>query len=399
MKRVVCLLVVLLLLISAMPVAYAYEMNDNLAEVFFVLKDLGFSDVAAAAIAGNVYQESRGTPSAVEGGRHGVGIGVFQQGTNYNRQALEDYCSGAEHANHPKVTLRPAVAPKGYTVCNLVRCHVEFSLKDIANRFSWCKWSKNYNTQVQKLSVLSEGVSSGSIPASINVVNSWSGFKEQEDLATAVIQFMCDYETPNASSCFWVGINTLNESSHTQYSFIDSFNERYGVALEIYNTYCTPVVEEEEPVVETVDVVDKPVENAYEESAVMAEPQIENMGNNFNFSMQPLTILETPFFNEDVLTSHFMELSSLRSDWRAASLPKSVSLAHSSAILETESIGFPGMRQVFHCILALAVAVWAYSSLCQFKKGVSSGQIVKISAVNRRALVCIAVIYIFISSF
>lgn len=392
MKRVVCLLVVLLLLICAVPTAYAYEMNDNLAEVFFTLKDLGFSDVAAAAIAGNVYQESRGMPSAVEAGRHGVGIGVFQQGTNYNRQALEDYCSGAEHVNHPKVTLKPAVAPKGYTVCNLVRCHVEFSLKDIANRFSWCKWSKNYNTQVAKLSVLSEGVSSGSIPASINVVNSWSGFKEQEDLATAVIQFMCDYETPNASSCFWVGINTLNESQHTQYSFIDSFNERYVVALEIYNAYCTPVVEEEEPVVESVDAVDNPVENAYEEQFVIIEAPVESIVGTHKLAMLTAPTLSASFLDDNKMISRFKDLATFHSDLHAASTLESSSL-------EPDTKWFSGINNVIRCMFALIAIAWAYSSLYQFREGVIAGKIVKISAVNRRALVCIGVIYIFISTF
>lgn len=257
MKRVVMLFVVLSLCLYLMPSVYAVADNDNLAELFSILKANGFSDVAAAAIVGNVSGESGGNPASVEGGKYGVGIGVFQLGNNTNRQGLEDYCAGVEHDAHQKVTLTPPVSPKSYTVCNRVSCQVEYALKDMASTFSWKKWSSNYNAQVQSLSVLSQGVSSGSIPASISVVNSWSGFKEQSDLKTAVIQFMCDYETPGSTSCFWVGVGSYNDSEDIQRTFVDSVELRYAEAKAVYDKYAGSVwVPVEESVVEEQVEVD-----------------------------------------------------------------------------------------------------------------------------------------------
>lgn len=240
MRRLLCF--IFLALILSVEVCAD---SDDLDEVWRVCKVNGLSDVSASAIVGNVSAESGGSPSFVEAGEYGRGIGVFQQSNNTNRQSLEDYCSQPDHASHPKVTLRPAKAPKAYVVCDVVECQVNATLTEIAATMDNRAWSKNYNTQVVKLSRLAKGVVDGAIPSSIDVVNSWSGFKEQEDLKNAVIQFQCDYETPGATSCFWVGIKSYSNSLETQSNFIKSFTERYSAALKIYEQYhVEPVVVE-----------------------------------------------------------------------------------------------------------------------------------------------------------
>lgn len=204
-----------------------------------ILKEHGLSDVAASAIVGNIAIESAGRTDCVESGRYGGGIGLFQQANNNNRQALEDYCSGVEHISHPKVELRPNRGSKSYVICNTVRCQIEATLKELESTMNARHWSVNYNSQVQALDYLHRAALAGQIPESVDIVSTWDGFCNQTDLFTAVMQFQCDYETPNASSCFWVGINSYSDSLATQANFVSSVNMRYEAAQEIYDKYST----------------------------------------------------------------------------------------------------------------------------------------------------------------
>lgn len=244
--------------------------NDNLADAFAMLKNEGLSDVAAAAIVGNIAQESGGDPACVELGKNGKGIGIFQLSNKWNRQTLVEYCAGPEHINHQKVTLSPGNGEQSFTVCNSVRCQIEATLPGIKSTLNSRSWTSYYNSQVDVLEVLNQGVVSGQLPQSISVTNSWKGFCAQTDLRTAVLQFMCDYETPGVTKCFWVGIDSYSDAEDIQNGFISSFNYRYSAALRAYNAYSGKSLPLPEPVIEVV-VTPEPVE----EVVVIEEPVME----------------------------------------------------------------------------------------------------------------------------
>lgn len=253
-------LILLMSLVGVLLASTCYGVvcsNDNLAGIYMILKEEGLSDVAASAIVGNIAQESGGDPACVEVGPKGKGIGIFQLSNDYNRQTLVDYCAGPEHANHPKVTLTPGSGDTSYTVCNRVRCQVLATLPGIKSTLNNRSWSGFYNSQVQSLEVLNSGVVSGQLPASVSVSNSWKGFCNQKDLQTAVLQFMCDYETPGVSKCLWVGLDSYSDDPEVQQGFISSFTYRYSAARRAYNNYRGKDIVFEESVEEVI--IEEPV--------------------------------------------------------------------------------------------------------------------------------------------
>lgn len=271
-RRLVSLFLLCVLALQCLGVTYVGDAaceTSNLAEAYRVLKANGLSDVSASAIVGNISSESGGDPACVESGPKGKGIGLFQL-SNDNRQYLEDYCAGEEHATHPKVVLSPENAPKSYEVCNVVSCQIEAMLPAIASTINARNWSGYYNTQVQELEVLAQAVVEGALPAAVDVTTTWKGFKAQTDLMTATLQFQCDYETPSVTSCFWVGLSSYKDTEEIQNGFIGSFQSRYNAALTAYNTYSGKKIEPQvipvvlpivvpEPVVEEVVIEEVPV--------------------------------------------------------------------------------------------------------------------------------------------
>lgn len=253
MRRLVTALLFVILALQISYVGKASCSEDNLAEVFRVLKENGLSDVAACAIVGNAAAESGGSPHCVESGARGRGIGVFQQSMNANRQALEDYCARPEHMSCPKVVLSPAKADKSYIVCDVVECQVLAALNEFASTMNGRSWSKNYNDQVIELEALAQAVTDGVLPESLDIVNSWEGFKQQDDLFAATVQFQCDYETPGSTNCMWVGIRGFSDSLEAQYNFISSITLRYQEAISAYERFVGPlrIVDD---IVEEVDV-------------------------------------------------------------------------------------------------------------------------------------------------
>lgn len=327
MKRIFLILVTVILLISTTPCVFAASGNTGLGEVYRVLKAHGLSDVATAAIVGNVARESGGNPAAVEGGKYGVGIGVFQLGNDWNRQGLEDYCATEEHAQHEKVTLEPPKSPKAYTICNVVSCQVNKSVPDFKSTMNWRQWSSNYNQQVQELPLLATAVEEGRIPASISVTNSWKGFLDQQDLMAAVIQFMCDFETPSATSCMWVGINTYNDSEATQQAFIDSVTLRYNAAVSAYEKYASTPLVSLEKIAAEVPLIEVPVaDEIVEEPVEEPEPELVKLGTKdvdiataVYTSSEPEIIVETIPVDLSVYTQKDDSASMIRSAVMVAS--------------------------------------------------------------------------------
>lgn len=274
MRRLVAVLLCFMLLsVSAFATS---RNNSNLMEAFYTLCDQGLSEVAAAAMCGNISGESNGSPTCVEGGSGGRGIGVFQQSNDANRQELENYCAGSEHDGHEKVTLSPGNAPKSYVVCNRVDCQVKASLSGIAPTMNARKWSKNYNSQVESLPLLHQAAVDGLIPEHIDVANSWEGFKSQTNLKAAVIQFLCDYETSGETRCFWVGNDGYRDSEDAQQKFIDCFAIRYGAAKEVYEAGAGVKIEDRPVIRHQEVVVAEPVEVIGDEQVCTAVAEMSD---------------------------------------------------------------------------------------------------------------------------
>lgn len=240
-------LLILVLVVSNITYIGEVQCEDNLAVIYTLLKGYGFTDITAAALVGNVCGESGGNPACVEkNGKTylGKGIGICQW-SNDDRLWLEDYCATPEHDGHTKDYLKPdnrhSSRPKGYFVCLHVECQLAFALLDkpesIAHRLRTYTWSKYYNSQVAKLSVLSQAAKDGKIPQSLNLVHNIDGWKALSSLEAAVIQLLCDFYTPNSTQCFWVGNPGLKEDTGTQNSFITAYNTRLGYAKNALEKY------------------------------------------------------------------------------------------------------------------------------------------------------------------
>lgn len=238
--RFICAVLAVLMLISTVLPQRIYVVHaaeEDLRNVYACLTSLGLSDVAAAAIVGNAAGESGGRTDAVEHNNAGTGkgIGIFQWSTG-NRDDLVDYCAGSDHSGHEKVTLTPDVGGS-FTVCNRTDCQVAFMIKNAASTMDGRHWSRNYNDKVSSLSVLKQGAADGKIPSSVNITSSWDGFKSQTSLEYATIQFLCDYETPSSTKCFWVGNSGYSETDSTQNSFLSSYNTRFTHAKTAFDSY------------------------------------------------------------------------------------------------------------------------------------------------------------------
>lgn len=231
--RIVSLLLAMFLVISHFNfVGIVHCDEESLKNIFAALRASGFSEIAAAATVGCVYGESNGRPDTVEvrsdGGGKGIGI---MQWSNEDRGYLADYCAKSEHSGHEKVTLKPAVGrSQGYTICNRIDCQLAFWMtEDLKPRLNGYHWSKNYNSQVQKLSILNSAAQAGRIPTTISCVWSYDGWMSNNDLASSVAQLCIDFYTPTASKCFWIKDNGTKLSSYSESSEIQTnFSKSQG---------------------------------------------------------------------------------------------------------------------------------------------------------------------------
>lgn len=203
-KKLSLLLAVLILLLSSVSV---YATGDSASiqqewglkdeqmgvwmSVWQAMKASGLSDVACAAVMGNLKAESGLRGSASESGGTGAGIGIAQWSTNSNRQGLADWA-----CEHTKTNV------KGYNICTNEVCQAGYLVSDLEK--SWIdSYHAKYNEYAAKYA-------DTGVPQNVTLYTQFANFKTATDIKGAAIAMFDCYERG-------AGINILIGSSPTAY--------------------------------------------------------------------------------------------------------------------------------------------------------------------------------------
>ena len=203
-KRLSLLLAVLILLLSSVNVHATgdsasiqseWGLSDEQMSVWMsvwqAMKASGLSDVACAAVMGNLKAESGLRGTASESGGTGAGIGIAQWSTDSNRKGLADW-----PCEHAKTSI------KGYNICTSEVCQAGYLVFDLEK--SWIdSYHAKYNEYASKYA-------DTEVPQNVTLYTQFADFKNATDIKGATIAMFDCYERG-------AGINILMGSSPTAY--------------------------------------------------------------------------------------------------------------------------------------------------------------------------------------